>query len=224
MTLYELYKAVHDRLAKDKQGNALTPEMFNVALASVNDTLYEKELAGVKDEQAPIQYFRSEATLKGNQLPDNYRQYISIKLDGKQADVKTPEDYDSYTINVLRPLSTERPIVAFFQNYVLPQNGLYNLTYYRLAETPYMDYCVDASGELVFMPYGSILASGTLTLNGVVLGTGLTHLTTTTPVYESTTVDLDWRRDYHQNFVDALCEWGAFNLRDAFAEQISLQK
>lgn len=223
MNLYELYKAVHDRLAKDKNGNALTPEMFNVALASVNDTLYEKELAGVKDEQAPIQYFRAEADLKANQLPANYRQYISILLNGKQGDVKTPKDYDSYTINVLRPLATERPVVAFYQNYVLPQSGAYHLTYYRLADTPYMDYCIDANGDVVYMPVDSVLTNGTLTLDGETLGTGLEHLTDGLN-HNSQTVELDWRRDYHQNFVDALCEWGAFNLRDSFAEQISLQK
>ena len=236
MTIFEIYQAVNFRLAKDKQGNAFTPNDFNVALKAVNETIYSQQLnlllrvgqdgrvVVLNDEFAEINWFRSRQTLKGNQLPLNYRQYISILKDGKLADIVTPLIYDSYTINALCPIITERPPVIFFASYVMPYDGDYELTYFRKADEPYMDYCIDANGQTVFMPVGSrinSLGGNLLDVQGNVLKTAVTHLYAQYFPYLSTTRELDWRATFHSEFIKPLCEWGSANLRDQLSTVIN---
>lgn len=234
MILYDLYKAVNFRLAKDKQGNAFTPDNFNVALEAANLDLYNTEFEKVMrpeqatdDELFDFNWFRRTTGLKGNALPLDYKHHISLMVNGKKAKIVNPKELDSYKSSVLKPNPTENPVATIYIDYVeaIP-NGDMVLSYYRLSLKPYMDYVVNEYGEVFYMPEGSrLLSNGNLVdETGAVLQTSVQHLTATTLPYTSATQELDWRENFHSKFVNALTEWGAMNLRDQMAEQISLQK
>jgi len=221
MTIYEIYSAVNFLLAKDKNGNAYSPSDFNIAIKAINEQLYTRELEKllvktedgrlkvIDDERAEIQHFRKTDSLPLGVLPTDYIQWISVKTDGKLADVVTPTIYDSYNTNVLRPLVAEFPSCVFFQGQIVPTDS-HDLTYFRRATTPFMDYCVDSNGDIVFMPVGSTISGSNLILNGNTIASGITHLNGITT---SRTVELDWREKFHYEFIAPLVQWGMTNLR-----------
>lgn len=245
MTLYDIFEAVNFRLAKDKQGNAYTPDKFNVALEAINFSQYEKELEKVikvtangveikpDTDQMQISWFRKKETLKvhpeGYYLPIDYRHYISLKLGGRKAAPVSPDILDKYASSVLTFNPNENPVCAYYDNdldahvQTIPLNTGALLSYYKIPLIPYMDYVVDDNRTIYYMPVGSTLTSdGTLKdFLGNDIVTGVTHLTAETFPYTAITQELDWRPTYHSAFIDFLVEWGAMNLRDAFAEQIS---
>jgi hypothetical protein len=235
MTLFELYKAVNFRLAKDKQGNAFTPDNFNVALEAVNLDLYNTEFEKVMrpeqvtdDELFDFNWFRRTTGLKANALPIDYKHHISLTVNGKKARIVNPAELDTYKSSVMKPNPAANPVATFYIDYIeaLP-NGDMVLSYYRLPLTPYMDYVVNEYGEIFYMPVGSRLLSdggNLVSATGAVLQTGVSHLTATAYPYTSATSELDWRDNFHSKFVNQLTEWGAMNLRDQMAEQISIQK
>ena len=242
MNLYDIFEAVNFRLAKDKIGNAYTPDKFNKALEAINSSQYEKELGkvievtanGIKrkpdTDQLQISWFRSKGTLKvhpeGYYLPIDYRHYISLKIGGRKADVVTPDILDKYASSVLAFNPVERPVCSYYNDHVqtIPLNTGALLSYYRNPLVPYMDYVVDANRNIYFMPVGSTVTAEDGSLNdflGNEIANSIFHLTATSYPYTSRTQELDWRTTYHSAFIDFLVEWGAMNLRDAFAEQVS---
>jgi hypothetical protein len=247
MNLYEIFESVNFRLAKDKQGNAFTPDNFNTALSAINDDKYSEELAKVmkvtangieiqpNGDQLEIGWFKktetlTRATTNGVSLPVDYRQYISLKINGRRASIIPSDILDKFASSVLAFNPNERPQASFFPDYIqtIPTNrSSVVLTYYRLPLVPYMDYVVDENGKVYFMPVGSVLTAEGGSLQdseGVEIANSVSHLLATTYPYTSVTQELDWRRTFHPSFIDFLVEWGAMNLRDQMAEQISLQK
>jgi hypothetical protein len=244
MNLYDIFEAVNFRLAKDKIGNAYTPDKFNKALEAINSQQYTKELGKVlkitangveiipNADQLEINWFKkSEAltrtTPNGVGLPTDYRQYISLKINGRKADIVTSELLDKYAASVLAWNPNERPVASFFPDYIQTIPTTHSsavLVYYRLPLTPYMDYVVDANRNIYYMPVGSTVTAEDGSLNdsnGNEIANSIFHLTATSYPYTSRTQELDWRTTYHSAFIDFLVEWGAMNLRDAFAEQVS---
>lgn len=235
MTLFDIYNSVNFRLAKDKQGNAYTPDNFNTALKAVHLDKYNAEFEKVMrpeqqtdDELFEFNWFRKTTGLKGNALPIDYKHHISLMVNGKKAKIINPKELDIYKSSVLKPIPTENPVATFYINYIeaIP-NGTMELAYYRLPLTPYMDYVVNEFGEVFYMPVGSRLTSNggnLLGVTGALLQTGVQHFTATAFPYTSRTQELDWRENFHSSFVNPMTEWGAMNLRDQMAEQISIQK
>lgn len=245
MNLYSLFEATNFRLAKDKQGNAYTPDKFNIALEAISSDRFEKELEKVikftangveiipDTDQPQISWFRQKSSLKahleGYSLPLDYRHYISLKLGGRKATPVSPDILDKYASSVLTFNPNEKPVCAYYDDLLdphvqtIPLNTGALLTYYRKPLVPYMDYVVDASRRVYFMPVDSVLTSGGV-LNdslGNLIVSGVSHITATAFPYTSRTEELDWRETFHSSFIDYLVEWGAMNLRDTFAEQVS---
>lgn len=227
MNLFEIFEYVNYIANKEQLGDPPTPERYTLLLKDVNLEVYSsllenfiKTLADPQNwdyselpDSNPLKRFAKTNVImlptdSAGQMakPKDYGRYISFLADTgdgrfKRVRVYDAKAFDKQIDNVLAPPLNENPIVKETgENFLFVPNNIrkISISYLRVPEEPYFDYCFDETGELVYMPEGTqVVKSGenyslTDTNLKLILSNVMPKKYSLNFPYESQSKELDW--------------------------------
>lgn len=246
MTLYQLLAKVNFFAGKDKRGKTFKITEFNDLLPTVQDKLYNDELAVLVagDVQnippyrlsiTPLRPFISSSIISMNSgigsLPSNYRRFVNLTANYREVDVITQSEFNSKrTSPFRRPSVNPFCYIVRLSVVMLPQDiPVIECNYFRDPTTPYYDYCQDsATLNDIYMPVGSRVYLNDSNVpclydnTGVLLASAV-EKEGTYPIV-SQTVELEWETIYHDKFVMSLLSAVGVNLDKADLAQYAEAK
>lgn len=229
MTLQEIFDYVNFVISKDVSGQVLDPVRFNTLLNAVNVEYFRAESdkllalsaqpSEVKETAyslSPVKKFVEEwityACSSGVEtvpvdfeVPLAMTALINNRL--KNVKIMTEDEFAVARTSLLQRDVTNNPVCVKRRNelkFYPPKIDKVYVTYLRMPQTPYYDYCLDSDDNIIEMPVGSYL-SATVTPGVFDLKTtaddGEVVLYSGVSLVEGATHDLDYYVDEEDNVV-----------------------
>ena len=234
MQINEIYDAVLYRLNKDKVGRSYTVSDFNLHLKLANTDLF-KVRYGLPEMYRPglpippqawsvsqkiEDDLRNCKVTMGNQspplyvnkygladLPSDYVHQSTLYTDYGDIEVLDDDSWSGRLRASLRKPTAENAICRFLNGQIefAPKNlSAVNFTYLRMPNTPFMDYDIVNDVE-VYLDENSVHANDTVLSSGDA----------------SRTVQLEWSRQVHTDFINLMVGYASEHLREQMIKQTS---
>lgn len=238
MTLYEFWENVNYVSGRFPNGGAITPERLNTIFSLVSGEYFADCLKrSDMDALMPFRKTRGEGTAPLTTtdgtatLPDDY--YVGAAgyygADNRMIEFVGDGEWVRRVGHAIE-YPTEKYPLAKIQGgevHVRPKTVNHiKFSYLRKPETPYMDYCIDATNpaRVVYMPTGSEVVGGELKQGGTVLESNVLTKDGETGTYQSQTVEIEWPEQVHWKLVYLVLQKAGVNLSEQLVLQYAMEK